>query len=157
MTGFWRRSVLIALATLALCQAGPVGAAAPAGHYVVSGSGTTATIYDTKSKLTWSRSTGLGTWAEAKARCAGLGATIGGTGWRLPTFKELITLLDLAQTSNDANVVKMDPVFGFTGTTGHWSATLEAGNPSRAWNVNFFYGDTYPYPITNTNASKCVR
>jgi len=48
-------------------------------------------------------------------------------------------------------------VFPYSGTGGFWSATLEAGGQSKAWNVNFFYGDTYLYPVTNSNAIKCVR
>ncbi len=152
-----RRPILIALLMLAVPLAGLAGAAAPAGHYVVSGSGATATVYDTKSKLTWQWGGSLGTWAEAKSYCAGRGATLGGTGWRLPTLKELVTLLDLWQTANGSNDLKIDPVFPNTGNGGHWSATLEAGGQTKAWNVNFFHGDTYLYGVTNTNAIRCVR
>jgi hypothetical protein len=158
MSRFPRRpGLLIALATLAVCQPGPARAAAPAGHYVVSGSGATATVYDTKSRLTWQRGGSLGNWAEAKSYCANLAATTGGTAWRLPTFKELITLLDLSQTSSGNTTLKMDPVFPYSGMGGYWSATLGAGGQTSAWNVNFFYGDTYLFGVTNTNAVKCVR
>jgi hypothetical protein len=147
------------LAALVLLAFAPFStrAAAPAGHYVVSGSGAAATVYDTKSGLTWQKTLSLGTWAEAKANCARAGERLGGTGWRLPTFKELLTLLDLSQTGTTANDFKIDAVFGPVGQTGYWSATLEAGRPDRAWNVNFFYGDTYSYPITNQNVARCVR
>jgi hypothetical protein len=154
-----RPSVVAALVMLAVSLPGPARADAPAGHYViVSGTGNGALILDTKSKLTWTKATRLGTWAEAKTTCAGLSATLGGTGWRLPTYKELLTLLDLSV----ANVVsgtrdRIDPVFGAIGMVGHWSATPDSADPTRAWNVNFFYGDTYPYLITNQNAYKCVR
>ena len=76
-------------ATLALVLSSSVDAAAPSGHYVVTaGSGTgNGTVYDTKSKLTWQQtiSTATYTWADAKTYCAGVGASLGGTGWRLPT------------------------------------------------------------------------
>ena len=151
-----RPALLAALAMLAVSGDNPAHAAAPAGHYVVSGTGNTATVYDTKSRLTWQRTISLGTWTEAKAYCAGLGATLGGTGWRMPTFKELITLLDLSQTGTSSTDLKIDPVFPYSGSTGHWSATVEPGG-ARAWNVNFFYGDTYLYAITNQNVVRCVR
>jgi len=152
-----RPPVAAALLLLAMSLPGPARAAAPTGHYVVSGTGNSVTILDTKSKLTWTKVTRLGTWAEAKATCAGLGATIGGTGWRLPTFKELLTLLDLSVTTVAADQDRIDPVFGAIGMAGHWSATPDSSDPTRAWNVNFYYGDTYPYVITNQNAYKCVR
>jgi hypothetical protein len=132
-------------------------AAAPAGHYVVSGSGTDATVFDTKSKLTWTRVSRLGTWAEARAMCAGIGATVGGTGWRLPTYKELLTLLDASQPSTSSNVDKIDASFPSYGMVGHWSTTPDATDAWKAWNVNYFYGDTYTYAVTNQNAFKCVR
>ena len=149
-----RPPAFFVLATLAIFLGGPAHAAAPTGHYVVSGAGT---VLDTKSKLTWQQGGSLGTFAEAKAYCAQVGTTLGGAGWRLPTFKELLTLLDLSQTKSSSSDLKIDPVFPNTGNGGHWSATLQAGDPSRAWNVNFFYGDTYPYGVTNTNAIRCVR
>ena len=40
---------------------------------------------------------------------------------------------------------------------GYWSATPDATDATKAWNVNFYYGDTYTYGITNQNAIKCVR
>ena len=104
---FPRPLAFFLLATLAICVASPAHAAAPAGHYVVSGAGT---VLDTKSKLTWQQAGSLGTFAEAKAYCAQLGSTLGGAGWRLPTFKELLTLLDLSQTKSSSNDLKIDPV-----------------------------------------------
>jgi len=152
-----RPPIAAALLMLVASLPGPARAAAPAGHFVVSGTGSTATVFDTKSKLTWLQGSRLGTWTEAKTICAGLGATVGGTDWRLPTYKELLTLLDLSQKSSASDAQKSDPVFPFFGSGGHWSATPDALDPTKAWNVNFFYGDTYTYGITNQNAIKCVR
>ena len=50
-----RSSVAAALLMLAVSLPGSARAGAPAGHYVVSGNGSNATVYDTKSKLTWLR------------------------------------------------------------------------------------------------------
>lgn len=151
-----RSAILAALVLLAVASI-PARAMAPAGHYVVSGSGAAATVYDTKSRLTWQRNPSLGTWAEAKAKCARAGDALGGTGWRLPTFKELLTLLDLSQTGNTTNDFKIDAVFGYAADAGYWSTTLEVGRPDRAWNVNYYLGYSYAYPITNQNVGRCVR
>ena len=117
-------------------------AAAPAGHYVVTAGGGTGngTVYDTKSKLTWQQtvsSTTYYTWADAKTYCAGVGASLGGTGWRLPTLKELQSLVDYSQST----APMIDPnAFPSTPATSFWSASRLAGSPSNAWSVNFSGG-----------------
>jgi hypothetical protein len=51
------------------------------------------TAYDTKTRLTWQRGGGGPlSWPAAKAYCSAL--AVAGGGFRLPTVKELATLLD---------------------------------------------------------------
>jgi hypothetical protein len=134
-------------------------AAAPAGHYVVTaGSGTgNGTVYDTKSKLTWQQTVSSTTyaWAAAKTYCAGVGTSLGGTGWRLPTFKELYSILDLSQTT----APYFDPTaFPSVPATFFWSSTPTAGSPSHAWGIDFSLN--YPTKgdyVTSTNNVRCVR
>jgi formylglycine-generating enzyme required for sulfatase activity len=58
---------------------------ASAGHYTMTG----GTVFDTKTKLTWQQTVPAAryAWADAKAYCQTVG--LAGTGWRLPTRKEL--------------------------------------------------------------------
>jgi hypothetical protein len=67
-------------------------ATAPAGRYSISG----GTVLDTKTGLTWQQSAASQTYtgATAPAFCATVGA-----GWRLPTVKELATLIDFSVAS----------------------------------------------------------
>jgi hypothetical protein len=67
-------------------------ASAPAGRYVTM----SGTVYDIETKLTWQQTASSPeyTWADANTYCAGVSASLGGTGWRLPTFKELQTIVD---------------------------------------------------------------
>ena len=69
-------------------------AAAPSGRYTVTGE----TVYDPRTKLTWQRSTPTTMYGsdDARATCASaaVAAALGGAGWRLPTVKELSTLVD---------------------------------------------------------------
>jgi hypothetical protein len=58
--------------------------------------------------------------------------------WRLPTIKELATLVDLSQTSPD-----IDPVFAASIQSSHyWSSTTNAQNSQYAWLVEFPYGSS---------------
>ena len=131
-----------------------VDAAAPAGHYVVTaGSGT---VYDTKSKLTWQQtvSSTTYTWTDAKTYCAGVGTNLGGTGWRLPTIKELQSILDLSQTA----APYIDPTaFPATPSNSFWSSSPVATYPSYAWLVYFSTGSTSGNSITDTKNVRCVR
>jgi Protein of unknown function (DUF1566) len=129
------------LAVIAVVLPTSAGANAPAGQYVVTAGGTgNGTVYDTKSKLTWQQtvsSTTYYTWADAKTYCAGVGASLGGTGWRLPTLKELQSLVDYSQST----APMIDPnAFPSTPASSFWSASRLAGSPSNAWSVNFSGG-----------------
>lgn len=58
--------------------------------------------------------------------------------WRLPTIKELATLVDLSQS-----VPAIDPVFAATIQSSHyWSSTTNAQNSQYAWLVQFPYGSS---------------
>jgi hypothetical protein len=148
---------VIAMMVFALAKL--ADAAAPTGHYVVTaGSGTgNDTVYDTKSKLTWQRtvSSTTYTWAAAKTYCAGVGTSLGGTGWRLPTLKELYSIVDLSQTTTPY----IDPTaFPSTPSAAYWSSSPVAGSPSNAWGVFFYNGGTgYGFAIPAASNVRCVR
>jgi|SRR5450759_1331730 len=136
-----------------------VDANAPAGHYVVTaGNGTgSGTVYDAKSKLTWQQivSTSTYKWDAAQTYCSGVGASLGGTGWRLPTIKELQSIVDLSQAAYPF----IDPnAFPSTPSATFWSATLSYGSgASYAWVVNFDRGFTTYNNVSGTNNVRCVR
>ena len=152
---------LSAVAIIAVTLPTSADADAPAGQYVVTAGGTgNGTVYDTKSKLTWQQtvSSTTYTWADAKTHCAGVGASLVGTGWRLPTIKELVTIVDLSR----ATTPMIDPN-AFPGTppsASFWSSSPAAGSPSLAWYVNFggrAYGSANSSYITNAVNVRCVR
>jgi hypothetical protein len=124
----------------------------PAGRYTYPATGT---VYDTKTKLTWQQTATsvMYAWADAKTYCAGVGATLGGTGWRLPTLKELQTIVDETREAPS-----IDPtVFPGASADFFWSSSPVAGVPSFAWAVNFHWGASYVYALTSSNAVRCVR
>jgi hypothetical protein len=143
-----------ALAAVAMALAVPAGAAiylTPPGRYTYPAAGT---VYDTKTKLTWQQTAPLAmyAWADAKTYCAGVGATLGGTGWRLPTMKELQTIVD------ERLVPPIDPTaFPETPRADFWSSSPVAGSPAKAWFVDFVDGYSSYVGMTNVFYVRCVR
>jgi len=146
---------LCAVAMIAVTLPTPADAGAPAGRYVVTNGGTSSgTVYDTKTKLTWQQivpSTTY-TWANAKTYCAGVGASLGGTGWRLPTCKEIQTIVDDSQSKPliDTTAFPSTPAARF------WSSS-PAGSASEAWVVDFADGYTWYGYASDTDNVRCVR
>jgi hypothetical protein len=136
-----------------------VDASASAGRYVVTSDGTAnGTVYDTKTRLTWQQTVSSATysWAEAKAYCgsAAVGGSLGGTGWRLPTIKELMTIVDLSQATGGAMI---DPnAFPQTQSMAFWSSSPLAGT-GNAWSVYFGYGSTNLGDVSIAYPVRCVR
>lgn len=106
----------------------PAHADAPVGRYTVSG----GTVYDTKTKLTWQQAVQMPAMygAAGQTYCATVSSTLGGSGWRLPTIKELATLVDYSQTTGtaiDQNYFPNTPADWF------WSSTPLAGLSTEVW------------------------
>jgi hypothetical protein len=148
----------IATASIAATVAlgGITRANAPPGRYTVAG----GIVYDTKTKLTWQQAVPATTytWSDAMTMCSTL--NLGGTGWRLPTVKELMTIYDVTQPTSPA----IDST-AFPGTpAGHfWSSTplaYKVNSVSYAWNVDFvaYGGADNGTPVSSaTGYARCVR
>jgi len=86
------------------------------------------------------------TWEEAKAYAASLG-----DGWRLPTIKELLTLVDYEKVNPACSVFPDCPADRF------WSSSACAGITSDAWNVYFYNGNTRYSGVGFSYRVRCVR
>jgi len=140
------------LAGLVLGLALTAEASAPPGRYTI----TTDTVFDTVTGLTWQRniSPTQYTWANATTYCQNL--NLGGAVWRLPTIKELQSLVDI-RASNPAIDLTAFPA---APAAGFWSSTqgVDPGAPAaNAWLVNFANGSTPALLLTNTARVRCVR
>jgi hypothetical protein len=61
------------------------------------------TVIDERTGLTWQRAIpAASSWANANTYCATL--NLNGTGWRLPSLKELMTLVDFTVTGAGAKI-----------------------------------------------------
>jgi hypothetical protein len=153
LRGFVGSIAILAAITLPILA----DAATPSGRYVVTSGGTAkGTVYDTKTKLTWQQAIQSNyMWAAAKTYCAGVGSTLGGSGWRLPTIKELYTIVDFGMT--DAPRADPSAFPGMPpGTEYFWSASVVAGATDAAWGMQTS-GLIGNFWVENTAYVRCVR
>jgi hypothetical protein len=112
-------------------------------------------VYDTKTKLTWQQTVTPTTYAfsDATNYCASLGASLSGAGWRIPTIKELQTIVDYSQTSGpwiDRTAFPSTPVHYF------WSSTAESGTTTH-WVLDFSVGNITLPGMSTSNNVRCVH
>jgi hypothetical protein len=117
------------------------------------------TVLDTKTSLAWQQAAAPGgmTESDAVAYCAALSAS--GGGWRLPTGRELLTLVDYTQTFPLLNQTAFPgSAATFDSSIVYWSST----NGGTLWNnefldVRFDLGNTEYNAPSQTNSVRCVR
>jgi hypothetical protein len=142
-------ALLAALALVAL--ASPARAAAPAGRYTT----TIDAVTDTKTGLVWQRAVpnATFTWQSALAYCQNL--RLGGAGgYRLPTVKELATLVD--ETASAAPAIDAT-AFPSTAAAFFWSSTPLVDAPGKAWGVHFQKGNATTTTTPTTSRLRCVK
>lgn len=109
------------------------------------------TVFDRISGLHWQRGSSDGpNWTQAKTWCSANTPALPGSGWRMPTTGELVTLVDRKQIEP-----AIDPVFMGTPTI-FWSSTPYASGGS-VWCVHFAAGNALNVLITDTFSVRCVR
>ncbi len=93
-------------------------------------------------------------WSDAGMYCAGL--SVGGySDWRLPTQKELMTILDYSIA--DPGPTINTTYFPNTQGSYYWSSTTDADDTGSVWYVNFGSDSVYSYYQAYTNYVRCVR
>jgi len=76
----------------------------------------------------------------------------GHTDWRIPTVKELPSIVDY-----EVLPPSIDPVFGDTAASTYWSSSTFAGGPTNAWGVFFGTGDVDFHGKSDGNFVRAVR
>ncbi len=90
-------------------------------------------------------------WDDAVLYCEKL-VLNGMEKWRLPTFRELFSIVDYKRVHPAIN-----PLFSFTNEGTYWTSTGFSPTPARAWTIDFRTGETY-YNYTTTNHTvRCVK
>jgi hypothetical protein len=150
----WRHVVTLAVVATVAFAAGlsmRARAKAPSGRYKMLNGAVT----DTKTGLVWEAATTGVNAGEAKTHCAGLTSTLGGVGWRIPTIKELESLVDETVTSGAA----IDPVFLDAPSQWFESSTPSTTAPTTdGWYLDAGTGVTHIFTRTSLSAyARCVR
>jgi len=101
------------------------------------------------------------TWDDAQTACGDLNQTLfaGHSDWRLPSKKELITIIDYGIPYPGPTI---DPAFPNTvsgDNDGYWTSLSYSGNPSvsTAWYETFDYGSVYSADKGSPYYVRCVR
>jgi hypothetical protein len=139
---------VVVVAGLAIAAAG--SAVAPAGRYTIDHGAVT----DVKTKLTWQQAASSTTYTQAGAASVCATLSLNGGRWRLPTVKELVTLVDVSVASGptiDATAFPGTPSGSF------WSSTPSAEAAGVAWALYFSGGNAYSDEVSSSAYVRCVR
>lgn len=132
------------------CVRGPSScSASEASSYAVTG----AVALDRRTGLTWQRAGDRddSTWADAKSYCAGL--DLHGGGWRLPSIRELLTLVEVTRMEP-----AIDPAaFPDTPSEFFWSSSRSVAPAGTAWGVNFTRGSSGAGLVGTRAHVRCAR
>jgi hypothetical protein len=123
---------------------------APPGRYAFPDAGV---VLDTRTGLVWQRATSPDaySWDQAGAYCQSL--TLDGTGWRLPSVKELHTIVDIAR-----EIPAADPTaFPDAVSVQYWTSSPLVGAPTSAWVIDFRNGAAMPTSADQASRARCVR
>jgi hypothetical protein len=116
-------------------------------------------VLDTQTLLIWERtpSSSETAWASASLRCA-LTSTGGRLGWRLPSFFELMTLVEPPQraAASKPSLPTGHPFRGVRADS-YWTTSSQDIEPANAYTVDFLRGDVAIQRKTRPHAWWCVR
>ncbi|MGQ0812047.1 MAG: Lcl C-terminal domain-containing protein, partial [Nitrospiraceae bacterium] len=116
-------------------------------------------VLDQETQLIWERyPSGDGTsWSSAAMNCA-VKAIGGRRGWRLPTFFELMSLVDPSVRGTAARpALPTGHPFSSARATRYWSETAVSDDPTKAYVVDFLGGDVMGESIQGKRNYWCVR
>lgn len=120
--------------------------------FVDNGNGT---VTDNATGLTWMQGdSGAGmNWESALAYCEGYSAA-GSDDWRLPSVKELQSIVDYSRSPDTTNSAAIDPIFSVTSISAedggvdypfYWSSTTHASTTGADFAAYVSFGSAYGY------------
>ncbi|HKU39791.1 MAG TPA: DUF1566 domain-containing protein [Polyangiales bacterium] len=143
------RSLRLLALSAALAAAHGVGAEAPADRYAVAPQGF---VTDARTGLIWQHplSNSVYSWEQAAAYCRGLnlGANLG---FRVPTLKELLTIVDPTRVRPAVDLK------AFPNTPSEWFWTASKSAPAGPAAVQFATGRSGFFAATDQLRVRCVR
>ncbi len=112
-------------------------------------------VIDIKKNLMWQDNSDsaeyTANWTLSKEYCTSL--TLNGyTDWRLPTIKELQTIVDISKKK-----LAINTEFKFTEPSSYWSNSQDMVNKNNAWYVGFKTGATFRDSKDYDCYIRCIR
>jgi Protein of unknown function (DUF1566) len=143
-----------------VCMDGTLNCATAADSGASPASTAWACTKDNVTNLIWSLHSGQGEWTTyarttlPAAHNSGAGRC-GGAGWRLPTTRELLSIVDFSafSPSIDSNYFPATQA----STTPYWTNDLSVADPALAWYVDFNGGFSSAFNTTNSYRVRLVR
>ena len=125
-------------------------AAEKPGQYKVSGPEGKEVVADQGSGLEWQKVFEKAlSWQQARDMCEGL--KYGGKDdWRLPSRKELMTIVRYRMNNPASDFPEMPAVY-------FWSSSTSSESAGFAWGINFRNGSLNNYDKASTQHTRCVR
>ncbi len=145
---FVSSAVALGLAVWTLGQAGAAQRCYPQTRFVASSD---KLVTDTLTKLVWQKQSSATnmTWATAQTYCP--------AGFRLPTVKELTSLVDL-KVAAPGPTIDQTAFPGTSNVGAFWTSSPCIGQPDQVWSVFFETGAVDCADVGNSTAwVRCVR
>lgn len=110
-------------------------------------------VSDSATRLSWQQSSAgmMYTWDDAARYCATL--DLHGMGWRMPSVKELQTLVDETMAMPAIDSVS----FPDTSPENYWSSSQVVSFSNDAWVVSLAYGYDLFFDVHSLQHVRCVR
>jgi hypothetical protein len=131
-------------------RASPGACFSTAGRFHSDSVSSTASVIDDMTGLSWQSAVDPAplTWDQAKADCAARGS-----GFRLPSLKELLSIVDFT-----ASPVPIDAsAFPFTPNQEYWTSSTVAGKRTDAWTMSFLESSSAYTQTASTSDARYVR
>jgi len=141
---------LLALTLLVSMAGFDALAAEKPGAYKVTGSAGKEVVADQSSGLEWQKVfEPKMNWTQATEHCDAL--SYGGkTDWRLPSRKELMSIVKYRLNNPASDFPEMPAVY-------FWSNSTSSESEGFAWGINFRNGSLNNYDKASTQHTRCVR
>lgn len=141
-----------------------VGAESPAhlsqtGRFAILDTFQEEAVLDRTTQLIWERSPNSSevTWSTAQTRC-GLKTVGGYAGWRLPSFIELMTIIE--PSSHQPSSLPALPAghpFQDVKAVAYWTNDASSSEPGQAYTVDLLHADVAPRQKSQPHPLWCVR
>jgi len=114
------------------------------------------TVVDSETKLEWQDNSEVSriskkSWDKAIEYCEDLSLD-GKKDWRLPNQNELLDIVDYTSSEFPIN-----PIFNYTNAEPYWSSTTFLGELTKAWYVDFSFGEALNNHKQTEYFVRCVR